>query len=65
MNETMPTWDTVQQNIRILLYAVAGSLVMKGYMAETLIEPLVGLGMFAVTWLWWKIWNRTRPAPSA
>lgn len=54
------TWDTVQQVVRIVLNAVGGILIGKGYLSEemstTLTGGLLSLGSVA----WWFFWDRHR-----
>lgn len=51
-------WDSLQQVIRIALYALAGALVSRGYLDGSLVDGLVGGLMGVLTGLWTFYWNR-------
>jgi len=56
----MPTWDTVQQNIRIMIYTLVGGGVMKGYYDESTATMIVSVVMGVIAWGWWKLWDSKR-----
>lgn len=51
-------WDSIQQIIRIVLYAAAGALVSRGVLEESLVEGLVGGAVGIANGIWTIIWNR-------
>jgi poly(3-hydroxybutyrate) depolymerase len=63
----MPSWDQVQQNIRILCYGIAGGGVVKGWYDEQT-AVMIGSTLFGVAaWAWWKFWDSKRveaPVPT-
>ena len=60
--DTRMTWDTLQQFVRIGLYAggsfLFGQEVADGDMYQAAIGGALALGAFA----WWMVWERGRPA---
>lgn len=54
------TWDSIQQVVRILLYALAGGLVTKGFLTEEMLNTAIG-GVLAIgSAVWWFVWERKR-----
>lgn len=51
-------WDSVQQVIRILLYAGAGALVTAGVIDESTGTALAGALLGVINGLWTWYWNR-------
>lgn len=55
-------WDSIQQVLRIVLNALGGVLIGKGYLtaetSTTLIGGLLSIGSVG----WWFIWERNRSA---
>jgi membrane protein DedA with SNARE-associated domain len=56
------TWDSIQQLVRIVLYAIGGYLfgesVADGELYQGVISGVLGIGAF----VWWWVWNRDRSA---
>lgn len=51
-------WDSLQQIIRIALYAGAGALVTAGYLDQATSLQLAGAAVAAINGLWTIYWNR-------
>jgi hypothetical protein len=56
MLQTM--WDSIQQIIRILLYAGAGALVTAGIIDQATGVALAGAALGVINGLWTWYWNR-------
>lgn len=56
MLQTM--WDSIQQIVRILLYAGAGALVTAGLIDESTGTALAGALLGVVNGVWTWYWNR-------
>lgn len=56
------TWDTVQQVLRIVLNALGGILIGKGYLTEEMSVTLVGGVLSIGSVLWWAFWDKNRAA---
>jgi hypothetical protein len=56
------TWDTVQQVLRIVLNALGGILIGKGYLSEEMSVTLVGGILSIGSVLWWMFWDKNRAA---
>jgi hypothetical protein len=56
------TWDTIQQVLRIVLNALGGILIGKGYLSEEMSVTLVGGILSVGSVLWWMFWDRSRSA---
>ena len=56
MLQTM--WDSIQQIIRILLYAGAGSLVTAGIIDQATGVALAGAALGLINGVWTWYWNR-------
>lgn len=54
------TWDSIQQAVRIVLYALSGSLVTKGYLTEEVLNTLIGAVLALGSVGWWFFWERKR-----
>jgi hypothetical protein len=51
-------WDSLQQVIRIALYAGAGALVSAGVVDEATSLQLAGAALALITGIWTAYWNR-------
>lgn len=58
----MPTWDSIQQFIRILLQFGAGALAGTGVITNEMGTTLVGAVMSLLGIAWWAFWDRKRVA---
>jgi hypothetical protein len=55
-------WDTIQQVLRIVLYAAGGALLGKSVTDGAQFQALVG-GLLSVgSFVWWWFWDRNRTA---
>ena len=56
------SWDSIQQIIRIIAYAVGGyflgDAVTNGEMFQAAVSGLIAVGAF----LWWMFYQRAKPA---
>jgi hypothetical protein len=60
--------DELQQQLRIMLYTLAGGLLTKAGLDAALVGPAIDVFMWAgaglVTWVgtftWWKFWDKKR-----
>lgn len=54
------SWDSVQQVVRIILYALGGYFFGEGVTDSSWFQQAVG-GVLAVgSFAWWMIWDRSR-----
>lgn len=53
-------WDTIQQVLRIVLNALGGIMIGKGYLTEEMSVTLIGGIMSIGSVLWWALWERKR-----
>ena len=55
-------WDSIQQLLRILLYAIGGyflgDAVTEGEAFQAAVGGVLSVGAF----IWWLMWERQRPA---
>lgn len=51
-------WDSLQQFIRIALYAGAGALVTAGIIDQATAVSLAGAGLALLNGIWTVYWNR-------
>lgn len=55
-------WESIQQLLRIVLYAVGGYFFGEGITQGEAFTQAVG-GVLAVgSFVWWMVWERNRPA---
>lgn len=54
------TWDFIQQQIRIILYAAAGGWVVTAAWSDTLRDAVIGLILFGLTQAWTYYWNKKK-----
>lgn len=55
-------WDSIQQVLRILLNALGGILIGKGYLTAETLTTLIGGVLSIGSVVWWFIWDRNRTA---
>lgn len=55
------TWDTVQQFLRIIMQAIGGMLLAKGYLSEDMVVLLTGGVLNLANVAWWAYWNSKKP----
>jgi 5-bromo-4-chloroindolyl phosphate hydrolysis protein len=53
-------WETAQQIVRIIFQFIAGSLVSKGFVDESMVFGLVGAAMSIFALIWWTIADKLR-----
>lgn len=54
------TWESIQQVLRIVLYAVGGYFLGEGVTQGEMFTQAVG-GVLAVgSFIWWAVWERNR-----
>jgi hypothetical protein len=56
-------WDSIQQVIRIVLYALGGYLLGDGVTQGELFQGAVGGVISVGSFLWWLYWNRNAAKP--
>ncbi|MCV0395494.1 MAG: hypothetical protein K5872_22360 [Rhizobiaceae bacterium] len=52
--------DSIQQVIRILLYAIGGYVLGDGVAEGEMFQQAVGGAMAIVSFGWWMLWERNR-----
>lgn len=52
-------WDSIQQIVRIVMYAVSGWLMKMGW-PEDMTIALTGVATGAAAIAWWFFWQRNR-----
>lgn len=50
--------DVVQQLVRIVLYALGGSLLGDGFADGELFQQVLGASSVIVAFIWWLFWER-------
>ena len=56
------TWDSIQQVLRIVLNALGGVMMSKGYLTEEMSTTLIGGVLSLGSVAWWFFWEKNRPA---
>lgn len=54
----MPSWDDIQQIVRIVAYMISGWLVSLGHLDIANGETLGGAILAVASVAWWWFWNR-------
>lgn len=55
-------WDTIQQILRIVLYAGGGALFGKAMADSAQFQALIGSLVGVAAFIWWWFWDRNRTA---
>jgi hypothetical protein len=55
-------WDSIQQVLRIVLYAVGGYFLGEGVTNGEAFSQAVGGVLAAGSFIWWLVWERGRPS---
>lgn len=55
-------WESIQQVLRIVLYAIGGYFLGEGVTEGEAFTQAVGGFLAVASFVWWLIWERNRPA---
>ena len=55
-------WQSIQQLLRIILYAVGGYFLGEGVTQGEAFTQAVGGFLAVASFIWWLVWERHRPA---